>query len=164
MFDNLRRSLVPLTTVLFLVVGWYTAPQAGTWLVTSAAMLLVAGPLLAFGLSTLTNWRPGEDWRQSVEQLTSVLVPTVIQRVLALCFLPLRARYSSDAIGRTLYRLFVSRRHLLKMGNGGGGGAAVEACLRVAPAVDGVDSAVGGRHRIAIAGRHHWVAIPIVAC
>jgi cyclic beta-1,2-glucan synthetase len=112
-FDNLRRSLVPLTLLFFLLTGWIAAPNAA-WFVTSAAIIVIAGPLLAFGLSMLVTWRPGDDWRQSLEQLISALVPNIIQRLLAVSFLPLRAQYSTDAVARTLYRLFVSRRNLLE--------------------------------------------------
>jgi cyclic beta-1,2-glucan synthetase len=112
-FDNLRRSLVASTLLLFLIASWYLVPLASGF-VTLVAILVLASPLVAFGMSTLAMWRPGREWQQQLRDLTETAGRTTAQCALALCWLPLKAQYTLDAVVRTLYRMAVSRRRLLE--------------------------------------------------
>jgi cyclic beta-1,2-glucan synthetase len=112
-FDNLRRSLVPATLLLLLLLGWYGVPATAE-LVTLTAVLCLASPLNAFALHTLATWRPGSEWDQTLPELFWTVGRTLAQCVLTLIWLPLKAQYTVDAVIRTLYRLLVSRRNLLE--------------------------------------------------
>jgi len=104
--DNLRRSLLPVATLLLLVLSWscLAAPVAASALV--ALILLVP---LAFQLLSQLRQRLQGDPR-ALQQVRSDL-----NRVLVMAtFLPHQAYLAADAIFRVLYRLTVSRRHLLE--------------------------------------------------
>jgi cyclic beta-1,2-glucan synthetase len=110
--DNLRRSLVPAATTMLLLLGWTLLPQPLEWtllllllwllpVLMPAARALVAKPLdLALGLH--------------LRQVFDAFVRHLYQATVAIACLPYEAWYSLGAIARTLWRLLVSRRHLLQ--------------------------------------------------
>lgn len=112
-FDNLRRSLVPVSIVMVLLAAWYLLP-AGAGLVTMLVVAILAGPFLFHILSAALHLPTGETWRQHMVDLTKTLGRTLLQCILGIAFLPQRAYYYTDAMVRTLYRMFVSRRNLLE--------------------------------------------------
>jgi len=109
-FDNLRRSLVPATSVCLLLVGWLLFPvSAATW------SLLIGLTILLSPALHLTAWMPGQapevlasgrTWR---EQGTAWL-----RALIAAAFLPQQAILMLDAVARTLWRCFISHRDLLE--------------------------------------------------
>ncbi len=105
-FDNLRRSLVPVASLLLLLFGWLASPAPGVWsLVIGAAIAILA---LAPLLDRLARHIQGEveGWRGAADELVRSLV--------MIAFLPHQAWVSVDAIVRVLYRRFLSGRHLLE--------------------------------------------------
>ncbi len=105
--DNLRRSLVPASLIVFLVFAWFSTPVLA--LVASAAVgLLMAFPLLAGFVTTVTTPRGkgGRSWREFAHDGLRALVETA--------FLPHQACSALDAICRVFYRRLVSGRHLLQ--------------------------------------------------
>jgi cellobiose phosphorylase len=110
--DNLRRSLVPPALVFWLVLSWTVLP-----------LPLTAASILALAVLTLPVWLQTLGALVGFCRSGKVLVlheyfcnvpATLGQVTLATVFLLHQALLSLDAIGRTLYRLFVSRRHLLE--------------------------------------------------
>jgi cyclic beta-1,2-glucan synthetase len=112
-FDNLRRSIAPVTFALFWIAGWLLLPAAA-WLPTIFATIVLVSPFLLHSLSVVLHWPTADTWRQHIGELSAALGRTLMQCVLSLAFLPARAMSNADAIARTLYRLFVSRRRLLE--------------------------------------------------
>ena len=106
-FDNLRRSLVPIAAVTLLILSWLVYPQAA-----KAASLLI---VLSFLVPTLTGvftyvttslFRralPLRDW-----------IASLGRAVLGLAILPHQAGLNLDAIARVVYRRAVSHQHLLE--------------------------------------------------
>jgi cyclic beta-1,2-glucan synthetase len=102
MIDNLRRSLLPPALYTLLLLGLTVLPgNAGRWLVLVLATLFL--PLIRQCLSI----------RQLLANLRSVAI-IAGQAMVLLAVLPFQSVLLLDAIGRTLYRLFVSKRHLLE--------------------------------------------------
>ncbi|MGA3203131.1 MAG: glucoamylase family protein, partial [Bryobacteraceae bacterium] len=104
--DNLRRSLVPIASLVLLLFGWLASPAPGVWsLVIGAAIAILA---LAPLLDRLARHVQGEveGWRGAADELVRSLV--------MIAFLPHQAWVSVDAIARVTYRRLVSRRHLLE--------------------------------------------------
>ncbi len=112
-FDNLRRSVVPVTIVGLLILGWLAVQQyAAPWTLVIALILFLPGLLsvvadlvskpaeLPLGLH-LSNVFQG-----SVRQLG--------QGFFTVVFLPFDACVSVDAAARTLGRLIFTRRNLLE--------------------------------------------------
>ncbi len=112
-FDNLRRSLVPMATLLVLLASWSISPTASL-----AALLFVIGvvvlPTLLDALSNLLH-KPvdlplGMHLRVTLESLGRPLA----QNALTLIFLPYEAYINVDAIARSLVRTGWTRRRLLE--------------------------------------------------
>jgi cyclic beta-1,2-glucan synthetase len=112
-FDNLRRSLVEISLVVFLVAGWWILPGSPVrW--TVLVLLALAAPWsISLFLAVL---RPPFDksWRAYYAGVWRDTVSSVRQVALAVTFLPHQAWISVDGIARTLWRLAVSKRHLLE--------------------------------------------------
>jgi cellobiose phosphorylase len=112
-FDNLRRSTVEIGQLLFLIAGWALLPGAPLrW--TVLGLLAIAAPWIVASL--LAALRPPLDksWRAYYATVGHDAVTNAQQVGLVIAFLPHQAWLSADAIGRTLWRLFVSRRNLLQ--------------------------------------------------
>ena len=111
--DNLRRSTVEIGQLLFLVAGWTLLPGSPLrWTVLGLAA--IGAPwILALLVAAL---RPPLDrsWRAYYAAVGRDAVTNAQQFVLAVTFLPHQAWISADAIARTLWRLLVSKRHLLE--------------------------------------------------
>ena len=112
-FDNLRRSLVEIAQLALLVIGWFLLP--GTilnW--TGIVLVVIAFPwLLSLAISLV---RPPRDqsWLAYYIAVGRDAITNAQQFALAVVFLPHQAVVSADAIGRTLYRLWISKRNLLE--------------------------------------------------
>ncbi|VTT97780.1 glycosyltransferase 36 : Cellobiose phosphorylase OS=Singulisphaera acidiphila (strain ATCC BAA-1392 / DSM 18658 / VKM B-2454 / MOB10) GN=Sinac_1249 PE=4 SV=1: Glycoamylase: CBM_X: Glyco_transf_36: GT36_AF: CBM_X: Glyco_transf_36: GT36_AF [Gemmataceae bacterium] len=111
--DNLRRSLVPAALVVLLALGWTVLPgPAFAWSLVALAVLAVplALQLVNQALDLVFGNSPGVVIRGAAQSLPA----TVGQVALAAVFLPNQAALAVDAILRTLYRVFVSRRRMLE--------------------------------------------------
>jgi len=112
-FDNLRRSTVEISLIVFLLAGWWFHPElALRW--TVLALLALAAPwIISIVLAAL---RPPLDksWRAYYAAVARDMVSSVQQLALAVIFLPHQAWISADGIVRTLWRLFISKRKFLE--------------------------------------------------
>jgi len=113
MLDNLRRSLSAPTAVAALVVGWTLPLSIGLpWcaFILSSLALPTLLPLFAAILprrSTVTL-------RSHMRALRLDISVAFAQTALLTSMLAYQAWLMCDAIGRALWRMFVSRRHLLE--------------------------------------------------
>jgi cyclic beta-1,2-glucan synthetase len=105
-FDNLRRSLVPIAALLLLLLGWFLSPTPGVW--SFIVLLAVAIPAVAPLLDRLGRKVEGsvQRWQGAADELVRTLV--------IISFLPHQAWMAADAIVRVHYRLHFSRRKLLQ--------------------------------------------------
>ena len=112
-FDNLRRSLNPAALIIFLLLGWFLLP--GSALIWTAAVFgIVAFPIYS-SFSTDIFRRPARvGWKLYFEKIRADIKINTIQAVTSFLFLPHQALVSLDAIFRTLYRMFISRKKLLE--------------------------------------------------
>ncbi len=112
-FDNLRRSLVPIATLLWLILAWIILPGSPAAL-TLPILILLAFPIYAPILSGAALRRDSLPLRG---YLLNGLAQTKIrlgQVFLMIAFLPDHAWTQADAISRTLYRKAVSGKKLLE--------------------------------------------------
>lgn len=110
--DNLRRSTVELTQLVFLLAGWTVLPGSPLrW--TLLAIGAVVAPWVMALVRALAQPPFDKSWRAYYGAVGRDAIVSAHQAVLAVVFLPHQALLSADAIVRTLYRLLVSRRHLL---------------------------------------------------
>jgi cyclic beta-1,2-glucan synthetase len=113
MIDNLRRTLSAPTAVVALAVGW-TLPIYPALVWTSFVLATIVVPSLIPVISAIPSRRPGAQISTHVRALVGDLGLAAVLTALNVTFLADQARLMSDAILRTLWRIFVSRRHLLQ--------------------------------------------------
>jgi cellobiose phosphorylase len=112
-FDNLRRSLVPVALMLLLLGAWLRLPERGG-LGSLLVLSLIAFPGLLSLLVSVMG-KPAElPWALHLRGAAVSCARQLGQIVLTLAFLPYDAFVSLDAVGRTLLRLLVTRKRLLE--------------------------------------------------
>ena len=111
-FDNLRRSLVPIALTMMLLAGWtiLSPPWLWTLLVMGIFLIPSAGAIL------LELFRKSGDVLLG-DHLIYVLGQArrhLLQIVFTITCLPYEAFYSLDAVFSTLWRMFVTHKRLLQ--------------------------------------------------
>jgi cyclic beta-1,2-glucan synthetase len=111
--DNLRRSLLPPATLALLVLGWVAIPgHPAIW--TAVALAGMAFPMASGLLDALRGPAPAQSWRLFLGAARSDLEATAARLGLQFTFLAHEAAERLHAIGTTLIRIGVTRRHLLE--------------------------------------------------
>jgi cyclic beta-1,2-glucan synthetase len=114
MLDNLRRSLSAPAAILALSCGWaaLTVEDALIWTIFVFATIALPSLISVLGaiIPRRTGITPGSHLRALLEDGRLALT----QAILRITFLAHQAWLMSDAISRTLVRLFVTHRHLLE--------------------------------------------------
>lgn len=110
--DNLRRSTVELVQLLFLIGGWTVLPGSPLrW--TLLGIGAIIAPWVIALLRALVQPPFDKSWRAYYGAVMRDTRTSAHQALLAVAFLPHQAFNAIDAITRTLYRLVISRKHLL---------------------------------------------------
>ena len=111
-FDNLRRSLIPLALTLMFLFGWTVLSQTWFWTLSAIGIILI--PSIA--ISILDVFKKPADMLLH-QHLASVIGSAGIhlaQAAFTLITLPYEAFYSLDAIIRTIWRMLISHKRLLE--------------------------------------------------
>ena len=111
-FDNIRRSFVPLCLLLLLVYGLVISDSPWYW--ASAVVSIMLLPTL-LGLLWESFCKP-EDvvFSQHVNYTFYAAKDRFTQSFIDFVTLPYEAYFTLDAIARTLWRIFISKKHLLQ--------------------------------------------------
>jgi hypothetical protein len=111
-FDNLRRSLVPLSKVLFIFINLVFLPDAPIlWIPLIFFSDIFNLAILLFGIMKQKLYRP--KLALVYKGLSKELGLLFLRALFEFAITPYRAYIAADAMIRTLFRLFVSRRNLL---------------------------------------------------
>jgi cyclic beta-1,2-glucan synthetase len=111
-FDNLRRSLVPLALTLLLLYGWLFSSAAWFW--TLAVLLIIALPAAVI-LCWNMVWKPKDVlFTQHVIYSVKAAKDHFAQHAIDFIFLPYEAITNIDAIFRTAWRMWISHKKLLE--------------------------------------------------
>ncbi len=113
MLDNLRRTLSAPAVLLTLIAGW-TLPFPSPWVWTGFVLATIALPAVLPVLTGLIPRRRGISKRSHLRAIGSDIVLAASHVALAVTLLAHQAWLMSDAIVRTLVRLYVTRRNLLE--------------------------------------------------
>ncbi len=113
MLDNLRRSLIAPFTLLAFALCWLLPPQLA---VTASAFILasIAIPVFLHCFFTFIPHRSGVDISNHFRMWLADLRLAITQLFMMIAFLPDQSWRMLDAIGRTLWRLLVTRQQLLE--------------------------------------------------
>jgi cyclic beta-1,2-glucan synthetase len=113
MVDNLRRTLSAPLTMATLVAAWaLPSAPSGTWTALILAALVI--PALLPVLAGLLPRRRGISKRSHLRAVGSDIALAAAQVALDLAFLAHQAVLMTDAIARTLVRLWITRHNLLE--------------------------------------------------
>ncbi len=113
MLDNLRRTLSAPASFLALLAGW-TLPFPAALVWSSFVLAALALPQLVPALAVIAPRHGGIALRGHFRALRADAWLAVFQTGLLVALLPHQTWLMTDAIARTLLRLFVTRRHLLE--------------------------------------------------
>ncbi len=113
MIDNLRRTLSAPTALIALIAGW-TLPFSASLIWTGFVVASIAtAPMLPF-ITGIVPRRLGISKRSHLRAVATDLAAGLAQIAMLLALLAHQAWLMTDAIVRTLYRMFVSHRRLLE--------------------------------------------------
>jgi cyclic beta-1,2-glucan synthetase len=113
MLDNLRRTLSAPASVAALLVGWLVL-RDGALLWTAFVVLTIAVPTLLPIVAAVVPRRARVNARSHLRALREDIWLAACLSAFLMTFLAHQAWLMMDAISRTLFRLFVSRRNLLQ--------------------------------------------------
>jgi cyclic beta-1,2-glucan glucanotransferase len=111
--DTLLRSLVAPATFLAIALGWLL-PGHQAWVATGLVVLAMVFPLLLPVALGVIPARAGLDMASQLRQWMGDMGMGLVRGGLAVAFLADTAWRMGDAIVRTLWRLLVTKRHLLE--------------------------------------------------
>jgi cellobiose phosphorylase len=111
-FDNLRRSLVPPAFMALFLVGWLMLEHVFSWTLSIVALVLIL-PLLS-SLLQIVQKPHDVKLSQHLQVALQASGQNFSRALFWLTCLPHEAWDSLDAIGRTLWRMGISHRHLLQ--------------------------------------------------
>jgi cyclic beta-1,2-glucan synthetase len=112
-FDNLRRSLMPIALLIFFVLGWTVLPGS-PWVWTLFGLTVPFLPVLLMLASAFRHRLRGSSFAIQSRELGLSLISTAGQAVTVTSFLVHQALTLADAIGRTLWRLVITHRNTLE--------------------------------------------------
>ncbi len=111
-FDNLRRSLLPLSMLLLLLMGWFILPFPLLW--TLSVVLIFLLPILVETVWKLIC-RPADlSYQSHAAEVISSFREAVARFLFSLTVLPYEAFKYSDAVFRTFWRMVISHKKLLE--------------------------------------------------
>jgi len=113
MLDNLRRTMFAPAAFLTLIAGW-TLPFAAPVIWTTFVLCTIATPFLLPVITGLIPHRRGISKRSHARAVGTDFVLAVSRVALTVTLLAHQAWLMTDAIVRTLFRVYVSRRKLLE--------------------------------------------------
>ncbi|MES2431885.1 MAG: glucoamylase family protein [Bacteroidota bacterium] len=111
-FDNLRRSLVPLAFFLLIIFGWRFSPSPAFW--TTAIILIMAIPSIINLIWSLCTKPKDVDFSPHLTYVLRNAKDHFIQLIIRIVSLPYEAYLYTDAILRTLWRMAISGKNLLQ--------------------------------------------------
>ena len=112
LLDNLRRSLVPAASMSLLVLGWLYAQSPLAW--TAWLLCLWLLPVVLPALRDVLAVPVDMPLETHLLRVGGSTMRQLLRAMVVVACLPYEALISMDAISRTLWRLLISRRHLLQ--------------------------------------------------
>lgn len=115
-WDNLRRSLIEITIMLSFLFCIILKLNNSNSIAPFITILLISStmPMLLGIFNYIVYRQEGRKQQRSFYGQIPTLKATIIKGILELAFLPHRAYMAANAIIKTIYRLVVSKKHLLE--------------------------------------------------
>ncbi|MBL4936179.1 cyclic beta 1-2 glucan synthetase [Clostridium sp. YIM B02515] len=107
-FDNLRRSLLAPSLIILISLSFWILPRSDEWIII--ALLAIVCPILFDVSEAVVSPIKGISLSGRIGNAKLAIE----QLFLIFCFLPYQAYLMVDAVFRTIYRLSISKKHLLE--------------------------------------------------
>jgi cyclic beta-1,2-glucan synthetase len=111
-FDNLRRSLVPLSMLLLLLAGWTVLPFPWFW--TSVVTVIILLPVIIAAGWQLIHKPLDLALKAHLLEVAVSVRDVLLRFIFGLAVLPYEAFKNMDAVIRTNWRMIISHRKLLQ--------------------------------------------------
>jgi len=111
-FDNLRRSLIPIAFLFLLLAGWIITSSPLFW--TGVVIAIIILPGLITSTWNISRKPKEVAVSQHLNNTADTTYKSILQAVFTTICLPYEAYISANAIIRTLWRVYVSHRKLLE--------------------------------------------------
>ncbi len=172
-FDNLRRSLVPIALLLMFILGWTILSPA--WLWTAVVIGIIILPSLIVSCMDAVRKPDDVHWSRHLSAAMNSSGRRMAETVFSIACLPYEALYSLGAILRTFWRMLVTHKRLLEWNtaadsrrNSRTGLAGTYLTMWIAPAIAAAAAAGLARYvpaalSAACAVLGLWVASPAIA-
>ena len=111
-FDNLRRSLMPIALLLLLVLGWTVLDASWFW--TLCVSIIVLLPSLIISAWDILQRPDDVLFGHHIQNSIQAVYRNILYAAFTIICLPYEAFLSLDAIIRTIWRMLISRRKMLE--------------------------------------------------
>jgi len=111
-FDNIRRSLVPLALTSLLLLGWLTLPSSLYWTVLVSSIIII--PIVITSLWNTINKPKDVILMHHIKNSLRNIADVSVKTLFTLICLPFEAYVNFMAIIRTLWRTTITRKKLLE--------------------------------------------------
>lgn len=111
-FDNLRRSLVPIALMALLIAGWTILPSPWFWTAVVTAIIIL--PAAVTSTWSITRKPKEIALTQHLNNTANNTSKSILQAIFTLICLPYEAYISLNAIAKTLWRVYISHKKLLE--------------------------------------------------
>jgi cyclic beta-1,2-glucan synthetase len=111
-FDNIRRSLVPIALTALLLLGWVVLPSSFFW--TAVVSAIIIFPILVASIWDTVMKPEDVTLKYHIKNSLSSMADISIKTLFTLVCLPYEAFLNAIAIGRTLWRMLVTKKKLLE--------------------------------------------------
>ena len=110
--DNLRRSLLPISLLLILVLGWTLLPKPWFW--TLAVTIIILLPVMAAAFLQVFRRPEDLDFKSHISEIGNSVTEVLLRFMFGIAVLPYEAYRFIDAIIRTNWRMLISGKKLLE--------------------------------------------------
>jgi cyclic beta-1,2-glucan synthetase len=111
-FDNLRRSLIPVALTALLLLAWTVLHAAWFWTLCVSAIVVL--PSVFISLRDIVRKPDDVLFQHHFENALRATYRTILQSLFTIVCLPYETFISIDAIVRTAWRVFISHKNLLE--------------------------------------------------
>lgn len=115
-FDNLRRSILEIASILLLIVAFFLKRKQSfsIWPILTIGIIAIIIPMCLELINRIVYRKDGEEKQKMFSPVIHGWKGSLLRAILSLAFLPDKAYLSLNAIVKTLYRKFVSKQNMLE--------------------------------------------------
>ncbi len=111
-FDNLRRSVVPIALTMLYILTWLFLPATWFWTICITGLIIL--PSILISLWSMLHKPKEVLFQHHILNSLRNTYKTILQASFTIVCLPYEAYISADAIVRTVWRMFISHKKLLE--------------------------------------------------